>query len=330
MICYLFAGHIRNIYFPFDMETDTALSVASEMVAELDITEQDVTKIADMIDSEIISLVPEWKRGLLGPEERLNNGYCHNCASNNSLANYLSPHNPGAKNLQVLQCSKHGCTAVHGRFEEITYQFEGSEQCLTEGAPVVSSQSDGIHYSDIWARQDGPDASSQDEESTVDESTNGKEERVIIMDNCHPSVAQDLAEDYENEIRQEMRWLKAKYQMQLRELRDQQLGVVPKGSNAYWDRNGTKKDRFLSIKTRVEEESDEEQMKSFASGKHFGSWSPVEPERKCGDQRVQNCEGAYGSCSPVNMVTAKSFYTGALLPQSLHRATSLPVDAVDF
>ncbi|KAJ6305724.1 hypothetical protein OIU78_021127 [Salix suchowensis] len=43
-------GRIRNIYFPFDIETDTALSVATEMVAELDINDQDVTKIADMID----------------------------------------------------------------------------------------------------------------------------------------------------------------------------------------------------------------------------------------------------------------------------------------
>ncbi|KAF5946070.1 hypothetical protein HYC85_016298 [Camellia sinensis] len=53
-------GHIRNIHFLFDIETDTALSVATEMVAELDITDQDVTKIADMIDGEITSLVPEW------------------------------------------------------------------------------------------------------------------------------------------------------------------------------------------------------------------------------------------------------------------------------
>ncbi|KAK4355603.1 hypothetical protein RND71_024574 [Anisodus tanguticus] len=61
-------GRFRNIYFPFDIENDTALTVATEMVAELDITEQDVTKIADMIDGEIASLIPEWKRGF-GIEE---------------------------------------------------------------------------------------------------------------------------------------------------------------------------------------------------------------------------------------------------------------------
>ncbi|EPS67881.1 with no lysine kinase, partial [Genlisea aurea] len=56
-------GRARNIYFPFDIETDTALSVATEMVAELDITDQDVTRIASMIDDEIASLVLDWKRG---------------------------------------------------------------------------------------------------------------------------------------------------------------------------------------------------------------------------------------------------------------------------
>ncbi|XP_068667381.1 probable serine/threonine-protein kinase WNK3 [Aristolochia californica] len=56
-------GHLRNIHFPFDIGADTAISVASEMVAELDLTDQDVTTIACMIDSEIQALVPEWIPG---------------------------------------------------------------------------------------------------------------------------------------------------------------------------------------------------------------------------------------------------------------------------
>lgn len=53
-------GHVRNIHFPFDIESDTALAVASEMVEELDLTDQDVSTIAAMIDSEIRNHVPEW------------------------------------------------------------------------------------------------------------------------------------------------------------------------------------------------------------------------------------------------------------------------------
>jgi WNK lysine deficient protein kinase len=58
------AGHIRSIHFPFDIEADTAMSVASEMVAELDLSDQDVTTIAEMIDAEILALVPEWNPGV--------------------------------------------------------------------------------------------------------------------------------------------------------------------------------------------------------------------------------------------------------------------------
>lgn len=39
------------------------MSVATEMVAELDITDQDVIKIAEMIDGEIVTLVAKWKIG---------------------------------------------------------------------------------------------------------------------------------------------------------------------------------------------------------------------------------------------------------------------------
>ncbi|CAA7404802.1 unnamed protein product [Spirodela intermedia] len=56
-------GHPRNIHFPFDIEADTSISVASEMVEELDLTHQDVTAIAAMIDAEIQSHVPEWVPG---------------------------------------------------------------------------------------------------------------------------------------------------------------------------------------------------------------------------------------------------------------------------
>ncbi|KAA8540759.1 hypothetical protein F0562_024322 [Nyssa sinensis] len=54
------AGHIRNIHFPFDIEVDTATAVASEMVEELDLTDQDMSTIAAMIDSEIQFYIPDW------------------------------------------------------------------------------------------------------------------------------------------------------------------------------------------------------------------------------------------------------------------------------
>ncbi|KAB5525045.1 hypothetical protein DKX38_022794 [Salix brachista] len=61
-------GHSRNIHFPFDVEVDTAIAVASEMVEELDVTDQDVSTIADMIDSEIQSHIPDWASNNVSPE----------------------------------------------------------------------------------------------------------------------------------------------------------------------------------------------------------------------------------------------------------------------
>lgn len=54
-------GSMRNIYFPFDIVSDTAIDVATEMVKELEITDGDPHQIAEMIDKEISALVPNWK-----------------------------------------------------------------------------------------------------------------------------------------------------------------------------------------------------------------------------------------------------------------------------
>ncbi|XP_060179070.1 probable serine/threonine-protein kinase WNK9 isoform X1 [Lycium barbarum] len=333
-------GHVRNIYFPFDIENDTALTVATEMVAELDITEQDVTKIADMIDGEIASLVPEWKRGF-GIEETpnsMNRGCCHKCASNGSLVNYLASNTPApAKNLQVLHCSKHGCGAMHGRFEEITYHFDGSEQCLTDRAPDGSLESDGVHFTDIWAQVDKTKSRSRgsgdNQSDAKDKSVD--EEKVISVDkddkfpSSDSSGARTPAEEYDNEIRRELRWLKAKYQMQLRGLKDQKFGVVPKYSRQR-SSNKIPRNDTLSSGSTPSIQKDQLLLQSFTSGKHFSSDFPIEIENECSNSKVRRYPLAYGSCSPEHMVTAQSFYKGALLPHSLHRATSLPVDAIDF
>lgn len=306
---------MRNIYFPFDIEADTAFSVASEMVAELDMNNEDMTKIADMIDGEIVSLVPEWKTGT---RVKKSASHCQNCALNGSFINY-----PSAKKAHVL--------LFHGRFEEVAHQCEGSDHCITEGAPVGSSQSDGIHYSDIWVQYSGIELSSQapvvhhldHEHEPFQDPRLGKDESIINTDAQNKSnvsesssAACDLTEDYEKEIRREMTWLKAKYQMQLRELRDQQVAVVSKSSPLDSYNKEIKKD----------ESNNELLLKSFELGKNYGSCFLVRPEdkwaipkAKWANRRFQNYEVTYGSCSPVHTV-----------PESLHRATSLPVDAVDF
>ncbi|GAU36849.1 hypothetical protein TSUD_213730 [Trifolium subterraneum] len=52
----------KNVYFPFDILTDTPIDVAMEMVKELEIYDWDPCDIANMINREISALVPHrWK-----------------------------------------------------------------------------------------------------------------------------------------------------------------------------------------------------------------------------------------------------------------------------
>ncbi|KAJ3674628.1 hypothetical protein LUZ60_005244 [Juncus effusus] len=107
-------GRVRNIYFPFDTETDTAFLVATEMVAELDITDHEVTRLAEMIDGEVALLVPGWKPEPGFDENPASNSYCQNCASNvsscGSLLDYIG--------LEV-RCTNVDCGGMRGRFEEV-------------------------------------------------------------------------------------------------------------------------------------------------------------------------------------------------------------------
>ena len=61
LTAFLFAGHARNIHFLFYLDSDTAMSVAAEMVEQLELADCDVTFIADFIDLLIVNLVPGWR-----------------------------------------------------------------------------------------------------------------------------------------------------------------------------------------------------------------------------------------------------------------------------
>lgn len=62
-------GPARNIFFPFEITSDTALDVATEMVKELEITDWEPLEIAGMIHNEIIRLVPSWNRSFTTYDE---------------------------------------------------------------------------------------------------------------------------------------------------------------------------------------------------------------------------------------------------------------------
>ncbi|KAK1564456.1 hypothetical protein Q3G72_003684 [Acer saccharum] len=57
-------GRARNIHFAFYPNSDTAISIAEEMVEQLELCKEDVVFIAALIDNLMIKLVPSWKPSL--------------------------------------------------------------------------------------------------------------------------------------------------------------------------------------------------------------------------------------------------------------------------
>ncbi|KGN66804.1 probable serine/threonine-protein kinase WNK9 isoform X2 [Cucumis sativus] len=135
-------GLIRNIYFPFDTKNDTALTVATEMIAELDITDQDVIKIAEKIDGEISSLVPEWKPGP-GIDETPRISYdggsqSYNACNQPSDNILIENKGNGIKLYQILNLSTDGHALAHEHFEQEQFSLKADRPTQ----PNVSSQ----HY----------------------------------------------------------------------------------------------------------------------------------------------------------------------------------------
>ncbi|CAI8603367.1 unnamed protein product [Vicia faba] len=336
-------GHVRNIYFPFDIEMDTAISVATEMIAELDITDQDVTSIADMIDGEIASLVPEWQSGpgIVETPRFADQGFCRNCVSNHtssgSLMDYLS-HNQG--NLQLPEYCKHGCASMHGRFEEITFPSEECDNHVRENLNVLN-RSDSLQYQGVWNQHESRELSpvesdqshSDEQNEQLDKSISAEDQGQNVSENKFPpnatispryssgthdfsnirSLYCSLNDNYEKEIQKELRWLKARYQMELRELKDQQLGITD---------NKSSRSSITNIEHKTDYAITKGGIKTIRS-KPVHKSSPDSEAERAENREAMESRGE-------GIVTAKSFYTGSLLPHSLHRTVSLPVDAFDI
>lgn len=347
-------GRIRNIYFPFDIEMDTALSVATEMVGELDITDQDVTNIADMIDGEIASLVPEWRIGP-GYEEtpRFDNSMCyHNCFSNHtstgSFMNFLSNN---ARNAQNFPCCGNECASnMHGRFEEITYQVDSPRQHGGANKPVLlHHQTTSFPHTEIWDQRESLECSSLgsgethsiEEQEDIEEVVSGKGNKVFIK-SLSGSYSLDAISSLSSahthhEIQQELRWLKAKYQMELSELRDQQVGLEPYQSSTISRKHENMHNGIsaYSLTKALQGNDDGALHNSSAYSKYsrsplFGyvlESCPVHSiTRRAQDGEViiefPNDKDKLTTAMKLNSINE------AFLPNGLHRTTSLPVDAV--
>ncbi|RDX64557.1 putative serine/threonine-protein kinase WNK2, partial [Mucuna pruriens] len=96
-------GHVHNIHFPFDIGADTSTSVASEMVVELELTDQDVTAVARMIDSEIRYHIPSWNASETSFDSYCNDSGCTSeTRAEGSPMNNDSAASPASLALEIL------------------------------------------------------------------------------------------------------------------------------------------------------------------------------------------------------------------------------------
>ncbi|CAM0906407.1 unnamed protein product [Alopecurus aequalis] len=312
-------GRVRNIYFPFDVEADTALSVATEMVGELDITDHEVTRIAEMIDGEVSALVPDWMAGP-GIEEAPDTTYCHNCGSNvsscGSLFDYMSSATRGCQ-----------CAELHGRFEEITFQAVDEDQ---SGLQDSGGSSD--------------DVSGHKEQHVKDEEPihmNGfpRIGRRGFSDRLSFSSFQEQscsANNYESDTDHQAKGFDIKHEVKMAKYKARKMAQLKRAIHPSLDFDNS--NRTGRTKPALNK------LQSFHVGKHHNFRVPTSlrsPGTGSTDQHsVMNNQARHPESpgaqramrppsSPDCIFTARSYYTGAQLPPNLPRTKSVPLSAVD-
>ncbi|GAB2277562.1 Serine/threonine-protein kinase wnk1 [Dionaea muscipula] len=284
-------GNIRNIYFPFDIEVDTAFTVATEMVSELDMTDQDVTRIADMIDWEMASLVPDWSPGW-GSEETT--GYTSNDISTGSFSEFISDNRPGVSHnlqIQILEsCNGSACASHHGRFEEITWQVVDQ-----------SKHHGGIVESDEGEKYTESSSSGNRESLELNSSVGNSDEETHKLGRSSCSKNQSGTENKKNQQLDISAISLSFYSCQGEDAAD--------SSCSYTSARGV--DEGIGI--------------SFNSEKDLHS-----SFRHCFIDRSSPSSGSLMArdCKAIKDCPANRLYTGTTLPGTLSRSTSLPVDAV--
>ncbi|XP_038725467.1 serine/threonine-protein kinase WNK8-like isoform X2 [Tripterygium wilfordii] len=57
-------GWAKNVHFPFFRDSDTAISIAQEMIEQVDLSNEDVNVIAELIDNMIVKFTSSWNASL--------------------------------------------------------------------------------------------------------------------------------------------------------------------------------------------------------------------------------------------------------------------------
>ena len=293
------------------------------MVAELDITDHEVTRIADMIDGEVSALVPDWRPGP-GIEEAPDTSYCHNCGSNvsscGSLYAYMSSGRQGCQ-----------CAELHGRFEEITFQADGEQCDLQESA---GSSDDGGGQTEHYVKS---------KESTHVNGLVQMGRRDLSSQLCFSSFQEQSCSSnhYENDTNHHTNGFGMKHEVKIAKYKARKMAQLKKAIHPSLD--------FDNAYGVNRTKPSLNKLQSFHIGKNHSFRVPTSPGKASTDyhsdlnsqvwhsrhpdpgaQRARHCEVNAAGSSPDYMFTARRYYTRAQLPPNLPRTKSVPpLSAVD-
>lgn len=142
------SGHLSNIHFNFYLDSDTAISIAEEMVEQLDLSHEDVVSIAELIDNLIVKLVPSW-----------NLSSCCTSSLQNSSCNGSTVVQNNLMSLKCLRDSEESNKAfaeavneqgVHSKLDIMKYQ--DTQESFTSG---VSTEFDVTINLAAYGKTDG-------------------------------------------------------------------------------------------------------------------------------------------------------------------------------
>lgn len=201
------SGHVRNIHFPFDTDNDTSIAVASEMVEELDLTDQDVSTIAEMIDAEIRSCIPEWAPKDYDDDQEDNNEASPS-ASADSTSDSPQKDSPSASPLTIKSSTspallalerlpsgrKYWCDSPKGCFSTLRPQNLSEDN--TQSGPTSNVNHDSSNNASIEKTEGDDDIKDDDntEENEYDDDDDVKDD-----DNTEQKDYEDDDEDVKDD-----------------------------------------------------------------------------------------------------------------------------------
>ncbi|XP_031262712.1 serine/threonine-protein kinase WNK8 isoform X2 [Pistacia vera] len=124
------SGHVSNIHFIFYLDSDTAISIAEEMVEQLDLSHEDVVSIAELIDNLIVKLVPSWNPSSCSASS-LQNSSCNGCSV---LQN----------NLMLLKCLRDSEESIKAFAEAVSDKGVPSKLGIMKYQDTQESFSSGV------------------------------------------------------------------------------------------------------------------------------------------------------------------------------------------